>query len=144
MVLGFALTFDLRDVLLVEKNRPKWQAGMINGVGGHIEENEDAIDAMEREFQEEIGQKVTEWRQFCSMAGKEWVVHCFVAETSFTHDQMNGWCELVLPEHGEIAAVRLCPVNWLPHNTLWNLRWLIPMALDKDLRLGPPVTVAYR
>ena len=37
MVVGFAFTEDRRSVILIRKNRPEWQAGRLNGVGGHIE-----------------------------------------------------------------------------------------------------------
>jgi 8-oxo-dGTP diphosphatase len=42
-------------VLLIQKNRPDWQAGKLNGIGGHVEEGETDREAMSREFQEEAG-----------------------------------------------------------------------------------------
>lgn len=54
-VLGFAFDKEFKHVLLVWKNRPRWQAGKLNGVGGKIEPGEAVRAAMVREFQEETG-----------------------------------------------------------------------------------------
>ena len=37
------------------KNKPDWQAGRLNGVGGKVEPNEYPDQAMVREFEEETG-----------------------------------------------------------------------------------------
>ena len=39
-VCGFAFDNTKQYVTLIEKKRPNWQAGYLNGVGGHIEEGE--------------------------------------------------------------------------------------------------------
>lgn len=54
-VLGFCFDFGYHNVLLIEKNRPPWQAGKLNGIGGKIEEGESPAAAMAREFREETG-----------------------------------------------------------------------------------------
>lgn len=54
-VLGFCFDIGYHNVLLIEKNRPPWQAGKLNGIGGKIEEGESPSGAMVREFQEETG-----------------------------------------------------------------------------------------
>jgi 8-oxo-dGTP diphosphatase len=53
-------------VLLIQKNRPDWQAGKLNGIGGHVEEGETDREAMSREFQEEAGVCVDKdrWEHF--------------------------------------------------------------------------------
>jgi len=56
-VIGFMFNETLSRLVAIRKNRPEWQAGSLNGVGGHIEENELPIDAMVREFFEETGVK---------------------------------------------------------------------------------------
>lgn len=55
MCLGFCFNPLDNTVLLMRKNRPDWQAGKLNGVGGHIETGETSRDAMVREFREETG-----------------------------------------------------------------------------------------
>lgn len=64
-VCGFAFEPDRR-VWLIQKNRPEWQKGKLNGVGGKIEFNETAVAAMAREFQEEAGVAIPlqRWKQF--------------------------------------------------------------------------------
>jgi 8-oxo-dGTP pyrophosphatase MutT (NUDIX family) len=52
-VVGFLFSEDESRVLLVWKNRPAWQDGKLNGVGGKIEAGETPLQAMEREFKEE-------------------------------------------------------------------------------------------
>jgi len=65
-VLGFAFNESMKQVVLVKKNRPDWQAGKYNGIGGKIEEGECATDAMVREFKEETNVyiKHVEWKDF--------------------------------------------------------------------------------
>lgn len=57
MVLGFAFTPDNR-VALIRKRRPSWQAGKLNGIGGHREPREEGLAAMEREFFKETGVRI--------------------------------------------------------------------------------------
>jgi 8-oxo-dGTP pyrophosphatase MutT (NUDIX family) len=56
-VCGFAM--NEHDVLLIKKNKPAWQAGKYNGIGGKVEHYDASpAYAMEREFYEETGQHV--------------------------------------------------------------------------------------
>ncbi len=48
-------------VVLIEKNRPSHLAGKLNAVGGHVEEGEDELEAMVREFHEEAGVLTHPW-----------------------------------------------------------------------------------
>ena len=52
-VVGFLFQGD--KVALIQKNRPAWQKGKLNGIGGHIEENETPLSTVDREFFEELG-----------------------------------------------------------------------------------------
>lgn len=54
-VVGFMFDDDRQSVCMIVKNRPAWQAGLLNGVGGKIEANEPPVAAMVREFTEETG-----------------------------------------------------------------------------------------
>ena len=47
--------YDEFKILLIEKNRPEWQAGRINFPGGSIEEGETPEQAAVRELKEESG-----------------------------------------------------------------------------------------
>jgi len=55
MVLGFVFNEDRTRVLLIEKKRPEWQAGKINGLGGKVKGNETPHEAISREVEEESG-----------------------------------------------------------------------------------------
>lgn len=123
-VAGFLFSDDRRQVALILKNRPDWQAGKFNGVGGRveIEKEETPEKAMRREFEEETGVDIHDWREFASLSDERgWVVRFFYAIG-------NPWqCE---PTTDEKPAV--CYVDALPENIIPNLRWLIPMALSMD------------
>lgn len=60
-VVGFAFDESKENVLLMRKNRPDWQKGYLNGLGGHIEINEYPLHAMRREAYEEAGIDVS-WK----------------------------------------------------------------------------------
>jgi 8-oxo-dGTP diphosphatase len=58
-VLGFIT--DRKRVLLIRKNRPDWQKGLYNGVGGLVLLDETPTDAMIREAKEETNLDITDW-----------------------------------------------------------------------------------
>ena len=64
-VLGLMLSPDRKHVVLIRKNRPSFLAGLLNGVGGHIEEGETPVEAMTREFNEEAGLDVPQSAWTC-------------------------------------------------------------------------------
>lgn len=115
-----------RGVCLIRKNKPEWQRGLRNGVGGKIEDGEDAIWAMRREFQEETGALVAEWRQFADLElARGGHVYCFISECgadvdiATTTDEPVAWYDLDDVLRGEID---------MPE----NVPWLLKMALDPN------------
>lgn len=58
--LGFIFDKNRSINLMVQKDRPKWQEGLLNGIGGKVEEGEERIDAMVRECYEETGLDIPE------------------------------------------------------------------------------------
>jgi 8-oxo-dGTP diphosphatase len=79
-VMGLLLTNygEAERVLLTLKNRPEWQNGLWNGIGGKINPGELALDAMTREAQEET-EILTMWREFAVIEFlPTWRVVCFV------------------------------------------------------------------
>ncbi len=85
-VAGFAFRHnregDHAHVLLIRKNRPEWQAGLLNGIGGHVDVDEDmCIHAMVREFREETGieTSVRDWQHFVGLALPYGFVYFYVA-----------------------------------------------------------------
>lgn len=78
-VLGFA--FIGTEVILIQKTKPEFQKGKLNGVGGKIEVNESPASAMVREFEEETSVKTHpgSWVLFAVMRFYEAKVHCFTS-----------------------------------------------------------------
>ena len=57
------LVFDNKNrVMFIEKNRPDWQKGYLNGVGGKIEDAETSKYAIQRECKEESGLNIDTWK----------------------------------------------------------------------------------
>lgn len=137
-VLGFCFGPDLRQVILIEKQRPSWQKGLLNGLGGGIKNGEEPIDAMCREFKEECGINIPEdmWEEFCifgpdpanEMTGPEaFTVTCFVAaipDLTIARKQDEEDEEIFVIAVREIAEP-LSSFKPVP-----NLRWLIPMGIN--------------
>ena len=121
-VVGLLFRKDGTEVDLIEKLRPAWQRGRLNGIGGKIEEGECADDAMPREFREETGANVVDWRMFCVLRGTAAEVSVFVAHSDIQ----------------ELASITDERVLWIPVADLHGfqlvdkLSWLIPMALDRN------------
>ena len=68
----------LNNVVLIRKNKPSWQSGKLNGVGGHIEEKETPEMAMGREFLEEVDYPYTVgWSGFATLKGEDFEVYIF-------------------------------------------------------------------
>ena len=83
--LGFLFNQELTKVALIRKNRPEWQKGLLNGIGGQIEEKDGSTtndnpdyNAMVREFREETGVFHEKWLDFGVMRGSSFCVHLFV------------------------------------------------------------------
>jgi len=123
-VLGFMFSEDMESVALILKNRPKWQAGLLNGIGGKVEPNESYMQAMEREFKEETGSNIpAHWVNFATIAGIDYQMECFVA---------IGDVNLLETTTDEpIMIVEVVKLHTL--TLMHNLRWLIPLALDKSI-----------
>ena len=58
-VLGLLFRGCYSGVVLIEKTKPQWQAGLLNGIGGKVEPGESAFDAATRELREELDVSVT-------------------------------------------------------------------------------------
>jgi len=118
-VIGFL--FDGNKVVLIQKKRPAWQAGLLNGVGGHVErEDKSAHHAMVREFKEETGATsyTYDWTHFATLAGEDWRVRCYFAYGN------SSVCHTVTDE--EILVVPIVDLEKFP--TIDNIPWLIEMA----------------
>ena len=72
-VVGLAFNGEADRVALIRKNRPSWQAGKLNGIGGKVEPGESALQALEREFAEETGVTLAahKWQQIAQAQDDE-------------------------------------------------------------------------
>lgn len=127
-VCGFLLSPDRTQVSLVLKAKPSWQAGRLNGVGGKIEPGETPLQAMVREYREEAGIDAPEecWRHRVTLSGNGRRVFFFLGQSS----------EVVLSRttHQEVEPVRAYQLSQMPFlSVMPNLRWLIPLCMDKDI-----------
>jgi 8-oxo-dGTP diphosphatase len=126
-------------VVLIRKNKPEWQAGKLNGVGGKIEEGEEPIDAMRREWKEETGETREVWEQFLTLEFPKATVFCFRAfdynTTAKTNsEEMVGQALVKYFVVGKSACS--IPMNFgsefFSLRTIPNLHWIIPMALSGE------------
>lgn len=119
-VVGFMFNPTQDAVLLIRKTHPDWQKDRLNGVGGRIENGESAIEAMRREFLEEVGIEQANWEQFCVLSdARQWQIHFFFAFGPI------GKARALTDEAPEVHCVAALPIDTIP-----NLHWLIPMALS--------------
>ena len=121
-VVGFLFRNGGDEVALIRKTKPDWQKGLLNGVGGKIDADELPISAMVREFEEEAGAYVINWRFFAVRA-------------------LEGGGQIYFYASHEIAELQSRTeeeVSWYPvahlrqYGVLDSLNWLVPLALDKD------------
>lgn len=122
-VAGLLFSGDREHVALVEKIKPEWQRGRLNGIGGKIEaEDASPLGAMIREFEEETGLRVPQWDLFCELRNRENLTYFFRSFAAGSIAHVSG------REAERISAYPVPEVDGL--NIMPNLRWLIPMALD--------------
>lgn len=76
--LTFLFTPDMKQVWLIEKNRPSWQAGCLNGIGGKIEKDELPPQAATRELKEETGIEGVDIKEVGHMFGTNNDGHEFI------------------------------------------------------------------
>jgi 8-oxo-dGTP diphosphatase len=136
-VLGFAFSEDQKQLALICKDRPEWQKGFWNGIGGKVEEEELPSEAMVREFEEETGVRIEEWTPFASLTGPGFHVACYRCFDD----------RVLKARTAETERVLLWDVPGLSINEAFkplpNLRWLIPLALDNRSGKSPEDVVAF-
>lgn len=126
-VLALLFTPDRQRVVLMRRSRPEWQAGRVNALGGKLLPGESAAAAASREVLEEAGVQVPEreWRETVVWRDPVYRMHVLAA----FHPAAR------MARTAEDQEVFLAGVRDLPEEAIENLRWLIPLALDKDVEL---------
>lgn len=119
---------DHRDRLLfIRKLKPDWQIGLLNGVGGKIEEGETPLQAMSREWHEEShGTPSPEWQALASfefVGGSK--VHFFKAQSNeLEYFRLHGRKN----DAGERFEALAMEHALRRDDLIPNLKWLIPLA----------------
>ena len=108
-------------VLLIRKEKPAWQKGLYNAIGGKIEEGETPLEAMRREFLEETDLSIDCWEQTVTLKFKDCVVYFFRAMA-----EIGDFKSMTEEEVYEFYT------NKLPTNIIPNLNWLIPLNLIEN------------
>ena len=120
-VAGFMFHYlDLFIVALIEKQKPAWQKGKLNGIGGKIEINETPVDAMVREFKEEAGvdTAASQWTHYATLESGDSIVYFFAGKGDLE--------SVYSAEVEEVKLIRVENLSFLP--VIPNLTWLVPMA----------------
>ena len=128
---GFMFSKSNNKVALILKNRPKWQAGNYNGIGGKIEKNETPIQAMVREFNEETGVKTKE---------SEWTnaINIYCSNNSFIYFFFS-FGDLNKLKTTTDEKIEIFEINNLPINMIENLKWIIPLLIDRTADFSIPI-----
>lgn len=138
-VLGFAFMGD--EVVLIEKQRPDWQRGFLNGVGGKVEAFDPyAQEAMTREFLEETGVKTTpqDWVYYARVCGPDFVIFVFYVDLTPDAPVQTTTDETVFIERVDHMEVL---------QTVSNVPFLVSLANSPDVREGLislPVEIYYK
>lgn len=118
---------DSRDrIALVRKNKPTWQAGRLNGIGGGIEPGEHPLAAMRREWREETGTHFSGWIPFAAMCFSEAQIYFYKANV----------VELpIFPTFNDIGEkIEIWDYSIVVRagkdNMIQNLKWLMPLAFE--------------
>lgn len=120
---------DRKRVMLIQKQRPLWQKGFLNGVGGEIEPGETPLAAVDRESGEECGLRGLHWQPLAVLqsASKGWHVHFFSAmvQPQFFYSAFDKTDERIM----HVWVDSLSSVE----NLVPPLQVLIPLALTPGI-----------
>jgi len=128
--LGFVFNGD--HCLLIQKNRPDWQKGRLNGIGGKLEPGEYVIPGVIREIEEETGYPSSllcrlKWNHFTQMYFESSNARMHVLSAEWTGLDFWDYYDPDVDNGGEGTPV-IVNINNLPNNCLPILHWLIPMS----------------
>lgn len=125
-VVGFAFSADRRKIVLIRKNRPAWQAGKLNGVGGKIEAGETPEHAMAREFFEETGVQTNpaQWTHFTDIIGENGRVWCYRIFDDAVLNARSTSDEPIVITDASLDTLRV--------DAMSNVAWLAGIALDDN------------
>jgi len=135
-VAGFMFSPDFENVVLIQKEKPDWQKGKYNAVGGKIEDGELPNQAMAREFEEEtsVQTKPEDWKTLCRIGDKTYVVFFFYTTS-------ENWRDYLTTTDEEVFHVPLMDLHTVRHKIIDNLNWLIPLAIDRHHKYSGEIEI---
>lgn len=134
-VLGFIFDQNKEKVLLIRKERPEWQAGYWNGIGGKIEmysaKNgvvyESPLEAMKRECKEETNWNYN-WKHCVTFVCSGGTVFVYKAISEYKSLERGG--ETIIFKQMEEEKLEIWRLDSLPDKMMKNLKWIIPVLLS--------------
>lgn len=140
-VLGFVFNSTRDKVILIKKNRPAWQKGLYNGIGGKVELPETCLQAIVREFEEETGYKIANWNYLLCLDAIKTRNNYSVYVYHTIDDEAFNQVKSITDE--EVYILDLSNWDYLRKNSVSNLPWLLDLILDQDIS-KMSITVEYK
>ena len=137
-VCGYMFSPDKSLVALIWKNRPDWQKGKLNGIGGKIEPEDviknrfnAALQAMQRKFFEETGVKTSpnDWELFVTVGSHPNTPNEFKQDEVYYFRSFSANIYSIRRTTDEVPFV--IPVkDVVLYPQVNHNQWLLPMALN--------------
>lgn len=128
-VLGLIFSQHEGRIALLRKKRPAWQAGMLNGIGGHIELGETALQAMVREAAEEVALRFPwpqAWEEIATLRqSRTWDVVVFKTSLPLPNEPE----ELMGQEDEQVEVYNVNELHL--QDLIPNLHYLVQFAVRK-------------
>lgn len=112
---------SLSQVCLIEKKRPDWQVGLLNGPGGKREGGEASHEAATREFYEETGVFINSWVPLCTKKGFDYEVTFFVKKDS----RLLSMVRTMTDEQVGVYDIKHID----PSKLVSSIEWMLPLAI---------------
>ena len=106
---------DNKEILLLKKNKPDWQKGLYNGIGGKVELNTTPLETIIKKCQEELGVNISNWIELDSEISSSGVEIVYFLTTL-----NEGEIKKLQSQTDERAE--LFSINNLPTNILQDLK----------------------
>jgi 8-oxo-dGTP diphosphatase len=134
-VMGLLFSKDCSKIALIRKQKPEWQLGLLNGVGGKVEDGETYLQAMTREAKEEANIKA-DWKEICTLRDlneENFVVACFYA--------VDCILDVTTVESEIVGIYEVNDIITRKEKTIPNIPWLVNLALDHIYNPGHPIAL---
>lgn len=128
--LGFAFSKDLSRLLLLKKNHPGWQSGLLNGIGGKVNSDSLSASSIELQAKNQLGIKLINWKRVAwieklkktTLNDYSYIIHIFAiaSDKIFEAKSDTEVIHRVAPMH---------PI-WFEEKVVPDLRYLIPMSIN--------------